>query len=148
MALLDILELGVSYCELIDWLQEMPSLQEALGLQHLPHFTMARKAFARLETAVWRVLQWVSASLVAGDQIAALDATGWDRSYASRHYTQQVKLQIRSLKVTLLMDTGVQAVLDLHVTTIRKHDTQIALRLTERNLDRFEVLSADKGYDD
>ncbi|MCL6641860.1 MAG: transposase, partial [Candidatus Bipolaricaulota bacterium] len=30
----------------------------------------------------------------------------------------------------------------------RKHDTQIAPRLTERNLERFETLVADKGYDD
>ncbi len=37
--------------------------------------------------------------------IAALNATGWDHSYASRHYTQQIKLEIRVLKVTLLIDT-------------------------------------------
>ncbi len=142
------LKLGVSYRELIDWLQEMPRIQEALGLRHLPHFTTVQKAFARLETSVWRVLQRVSASLVEGDRVAALDASGWDRSHASRHYTQRSKLKIRSLKVTLLVDTGAQTVLDLHVTATRKHDTQIAPGLTERNLDRFHTLSADKGYDD
>jgi IS5 family transposase len=101
-----------------------------------------------LETAVWRVLQRVSASLVDGDRIAALDASGWDRSYASRYHTQRVKLKIRALKVPLLVDTGAQRVLDLHVTPTCKHDTQIAPRLTGKNLDRFEVLSADEGYDD
>jgi len=142
------LKLGVSYRELIDWLSEMPRLQEALGLRRLPHFTTVQKAFARLETAVWRVLQRVSASLVKGDPIVALDASGWDRSYASRYYTQRAKLKIRSLKVSLLVDTGAQTVLDLHVTTTRKHDTQIGPKLTERNLERFQILTADKGYDD
>ncbi len=144
------LKLRVSYRELIDWLSEMPRIQQALGLKRLPHFTTVQKAFARLETAVWRVLQRMSASLLEpeGDRVAALDATGWERSYASRHYTQRIKLQIRALKVTLLVDTGSQTVLDLHITTTRKHDTQIAPGLAERNLDRFDVLSADKGYDD
>jgi IS5 family transposase len=142
------LKLGVTYRELIDWLGEMPRIQQALGLRQLPHFTTVQKAFARLETAIWRVLQRISATLVEGDRVAALDASGWDRSYASRHYTQRVQLKICSLKVTLLIDTGAQLVLDLHVTTTRKHDTQIAPGLTERNLDRFDTLSADKGYDD
>jgi len=142
------LKLGVSYRDLIDWLREMPRIQEALGLRHLPHFTTVQKAFARLETSVWRVLQRVSASRVEGDRVAALDASGWDRSHARRHYTQRSKLKIRSLKVTLLVDTGAQTVLDLHVTATRKHDTQIAPGLTGKNLDRFDVLSADKGYDD
>jgi IS5 family transposase len=39
-------------------------------------------------------------------------------------------------------------VLDLHLTTTRKHDTQIGPRLTERNLSRFQTPIADKGYDD
>lgn len=77
-----------------------------------------------------------------------MDASGCDRSYASRYYTQGVKLKIRSLKATLLVDTKAQTVLDLHVTTTRKHDTQIAPQLTKRNLERFRVLAADKGYDD
>ena len=46
------------------------------------------------------------------------------------------------------MDTQAQTVLDVHVTTTRKHDTQIAPSLTERNLERFATLVADKGYDD
>lgn len=77
-----------------------------------------------------------------------MDASGCDRSYASRYYIQRVKLKIRSLKATLLVDTKAQTVLDLHVTTTRKHDTQIAPQLTKRNLERFRVLAADKGYDD
>jgi len=80
--------------------------------------------------------------------VAALDSTGWDRSHASRYYTQRAKLKIRVLKTTLLVDTEAQAVLDLHLTTTRRHDTQIGPIITERNLERFHILIADKGYDD
>jgi IS5 family transposase len=142
------IKLGVTYRELIDWLEEMPRLRESLGLKPPPHCTTLQKAFQRLSTAIWRVRQRLSASLLPGDGVAAVDSSGWDRSYASRSYTQRVKLKIRALKTTLLVDTRVQMVLDVHVTTTRKHDTQIAPRLTERNLKRFEVLAADKGYDD
>ena len=142
------LKLRATYRELLDQLQEMPRLQEALGLKRLPHFTTVQKAFQRLSTTIWRVLQRVSASLVEGSGVAALDATGWDRSYVSRYYTQRVKLKIRALKVTLLVETQAQTVLDVHLTTTRKHDTQIAPEITKRNLERFQTLVADKGYDD
>ena len=142
------LKLRATYRELIDWLAEMPKIQEALGLRRLPHFTTVQKAFQRLSTSIWRVLQRVSSYLVGGDGVAALDATGWDRSYASRYYTQRVKLKIRSLKTTLLVDTQAQMILDLHLTTTRRRDTQIGPKLTERNLERFHTLIADKGHDD
>jgi IS5 family transposase len=146
------LKLRATYRELIDWLEEMPRLQEALGLQRLPHFTTVQKAFARLSATIWRVLHRVSASLLASSEeegrVAALDASGWDRHYASRYYTQRVKLKIRALKTTLLVETHTQAILDLHLTTTWRHDTQIGPRLTARNLEHFETLVADKGYDD
>jgi len=76
------LKLGVTYRELIDWLTEMPRLQQALGLRELPHCTTVQKAFQRLNPAIWRVLQRLSASLLEGDGVATLDASGWDRSHA------------------------------------------------------------------
>ena len=83
-----------------------------------------------------------------GDEVAALDATGWDRSHASRYYAQRVKLKLRALKVTLLVGTLAQSILDLHLTTTRKHDTRIGPIITGRNLERFHTLVGDKGYDD
>jgi type II secretory pathway component PulJ len=56
---------------------------------------------------------------------------------------------MRSLETTRLADTKkAQAVLDLHVTTLRKHDTQLVPRLTEKNLEQSETLVLGKGYDD
>lgn len=62
-----------------------------------------------------------------------IDASGFDRSHASKHYTKRAKLTIQQLKVTLLVDTRANVILDLHITTTRKHDTQIAPSLINRN---------------
>jgi len=50
--------------------------------------------------------------------------------------------------VTLLIDTRSNAVLDVHVTTTRKHDSKIAPSLINRNTGEVAVLLGDKGYDD
>ncbi len=60
------LKLGVTYRELGDWLEEMPRIRETLGLKQLPYFPTEQKAFQRLSTAIWGVLQRLSASLTDG----------------------------------------------------------------------------------
>ena len=64
------------------------------------------------------------------------------------HYTKLTNLTIQQLKTTLLVDTATKAVLDAHVTTTRKHDTQIAPQVVKRNVAAIAVLTGDKGYDD
>lgn len=142
------IKLGTGYRELVDWLVEMPRLQRALGLAKLPQFTTVQKAFAPLSTTIWRVLQQASADEPDDGRIAAIDASGWERSHASRHYTQRTKLKIRALKTTLLVDTRTQTILDVHVTATRKHDTQIGPQVAKRSRKRFDALVADQGYDD
>jgi IS5 family transposase len=63
-----------------------------------------------------------------------------DISRLDRYSTQQ--------KVTLLVDTRANAIIDPHVTTIRKHDSQIVPSLTKRNTREVSILLGDKGYDD
>ena len=143
------LKLGTSYRDLSDWLQEMPRLQEALGLQRLPHYTTIQKAFERMGMKVWRWLHQDSLfNQTDLPRIAAVDSSGWERSWASRHYTQRTKLKIKALKATLLIDTQSQSILDVPLTTTRKHDTQIGPKLAKRSGHCFDVLLADKGYDD
>ena len=67
---------------------------------------------------------------------------------SSRDPTKRTKLTIPQLKVTLLVDTRANAILDLHVTTTRKHDSQIAPSLIKRNAENVAIRLGDKGYDD
>jgi IS5 family transposase len=139
---------NTTYRTLLDELIEMPRIRDAIGLTEIPSPSTLCKAFNRLDMAVWRVLLNLSVSLLPTSGIVGIDASGFDRGYASKHYTKRTKLTIQQLKVTLLVDTRVNAILDLYVTTTRKHDTQIAPSLIKRNADDIAVLLADKGYDD
>ncbi len=95
--------------------------------------------------AVWRVLLNLSVTLLPTNGVVGIDASGFDCSHASKHYTKRTKLTIQQLKVTLLVDTRVNAILDVHVTTTRKHDSQIAPSLIKRNTGGVEVLLDARG---
>jgi IS5 family transposase len=98
--------------------------------------------------AVWRVLLNLSITLLPTSGVVGIDASGFDRSHASKHYTKRTKLTIQQLKVTLLVDTRANDILDLHVTTTRKHDSHIAPSLIKRDAENVAILLGDKGYDD
>ena len=139
---------NTTYRTLLDELIEMPRIRNAINLTELPAPSTLCKAFDRLYMAVWRVLLNLSVSLLPTNGVAGIDASGFDRTHASKHYTKRAKLTIQQLKVTLLVDTRANAILDLHITTTRKHDTQIAPSLINRNAAKIGVLLGDKGYDD
>jgi IS5 family transposase len=139
---------NTTYRTLLDELIEMPRIRSAINLDELPSPSTLCKAFNRLDMAVWRVLLNLSVTLLPTNGIVGVDASGFDRSHASKHYTKRTKLTIQQLKVTLLVDTKANAILDLHVTTTRKHDSQITPSLINRNADEVAALLGDKGYDD
>jgi len=99
-------------------------IRRAINLDELPSPSTLCKAFNRLDMAVWRVLLNLSVTLLPTNGVVGIDASGFDRSHASKHYTKRTKLTIQQLKVTLLVDTRANAIIDIHVTTTRKHDSQ------------------------
>jgi len=139
---------NTTYRTLLDELIEMPRIRNALALEELPSPSTLCKAFNRLDMAVWRVLLNLSITLLPTNGVVGIDASGFDRSHTSKHYTKRAKLTIQQLKVTLLVDTRPNAIIDVHVTTTRKHDPQIAPSLIKRNNGEVAVLLGDKGYDD
>jgi len=137
-----------TYRTLLDELIETPRIRNAVGLTEIPAPSTLCKAFDRLDMAVWRVLLNLSVSLLPTNGVVGIDASGFDRTHASKHYTKRAKRTIQQLKVTLLVDSRANAILDLHITTTRKHDTQIGPSLINRNAAEVDVLLGDKGYDD
>ena len=117
-------------------------------LDSIPAPSTLCKAFDRLEMAVWRVLLNVSRGDLPVNGVTGIDASGFERAHTSVHYTKRTNLTIQQLKTTLLVDTATNAVLDIHVTTTRKHDTQIAPQIVKRNAASIAVLTGDKGCDD
>jgi len=80
--------LDTSYRMTIDLLKEMPQIAGEIGLSaaDLPSpFTLC-KAFDRIDMSICRVLLRQSAQLHDLSKHAAIDATFYERSTASRHY--------------------------------------------------------------
>ena len=133
---------------LLDELIEVPRIRRAIELEELPSPSTLCKAFDRLDMAVWRVLLNLSISLLPTNGVVGIDASGFDRSHASKHYTKRTKLTVQQSKVTRLVDTRADAILDIHVTTTRRHESQIAPSLIKRNTGEVAILLGEKGYDD
>lgn len=139
---------GCTYEGVVEKLVEEPRVRDALDLEEVPHPTTLVKAFERLEAELWRVFLSASAELLEKNGVVGVDASGFERSHASRHYTKRAKLHIKELKTTILVDTEENAILDVHITASRKHDTQIGPQIVKRASEFIEILLGDKGYDD
>ncbi|PSQ66493.1 MAG: IS5/IS1182 family transposase, partial [Halobacteriales archaeon SW_9_67_24] len=142
--------LDTSYRMTIDLLKEMPQIIGEIGLEaaDLPHSSTLCKAFDEMSMSVCRVLlrQW--AQLHDPSKHGAIDATFYERSAASRHYCQRTSYRVQKLKVTKLVDTDTQAVLDVHCSTNREgSDADLCAQIARRNAGDLLSLAADKGYD-
>jgi IS5 family transposase len=65
---------------------------------------------------------------------AAIDATFFDRQNASKHYCRRTNYRVQTLKTTALVDTETQAILDVHCTTEKRHDTQLCWQVARPNV--------------
>ena len=142
--------LDTSYRMTIDLLKEMPQITGEIGLSKadLPSPSTLCKAFDRISMSVCRVLLRQSAQLHDPSRHGAIDATFYERSAASRHYCQRISYRVQKLKVTKLVDTDTQAVLDVHCSTTREgSDADLAEQIARRNAGDLRSLAADKGYD-
>ena len=142
--------LDTSYRMTIDLLKEMPQITGEIGLDaaDLPAPLTLCKALDRIEMSLCRVLLRQSAQLHDPSEHAALDATFYDRDRASRHYCHHTNYHVQTLKVTKLVDTESQAVLDVHCsTTLEGSDADLCEQIARRNAGDLRTLAADKGYD-
>ena len=128
----------------------MSQITEEIGLSaaNLPSPSTLCKVFDRMSMSVCRVLLRQSAQLHDPSKQGAIDATFYERSAASRHYCQRSSYRVYKLKVTKLVDTASQAVLDIHCSTNREgSDADLAEQIARRNSGDLRPLAADKGYD-
>ncbi len=139
---------NTTYRTFLDELIEMPRIRSVINLNELPSPSTLCKAFNRLSMAVWCVLHNLSATLLPTNGVVGIDASGFDSSHASRHYTKRAKLTIQQLKVRLFVDTKSNAIIGIHVTTTRKHDSRITPSFINRNSGEIAVFRGDKRYDD
>ena len=142
--------LETSYRMTIDLLKEMPQITGEIGLSaaDLPSLSTLCKALDRMSMSVCRVLLRQSAQLHDPSKHGAIDATFYERSAASRHYCQRTSYRVQKLKVTKLVNTASQAVLDVHCSTNREgSDADLTEQIARIPAGDLRSLAADKGYD-
>ena len=142
--------LDTTYRMTIDLLTEMPQITREIGLEpvDLPHPSTLCLAFDSIKMDICRVLLRQSAQLHDTGELAALDATFFERSPASRKYCNRTDYEVKKLKATKLVDTDTNVILDLHCTTTRDgSDADICKQLARRHAGELQALAADRGYD-
>jgi IS5 family transposase len=142
--------LDTTYRKTIDLLKEMPQIIGEIGLERadLPHPSTLCKAFDRISMSLCRVMLRKSAECHDPSKHGGLDATFYERDAASRHYCNRTNYRVQKLKVTKLVDTESQAVLDVHCSTTREgSDADLCEQIARRNAGDLHTLAADKGYD-
>jgi IS5 family transposase len=131
----------------VDMVRLMTPIRDHPGLDTMPDPSTLCHALDRMSLTLGRLL--LSESLEPFDLsgFCGIDATGFERTGASQYYAKTAKMNIKSIKTTVLADLEKNVVMDVHFTTTRKHDTQIGPQLLKKHSD-LSALAADKGYDD
>ena len=138
-----------SYAGVVDLASEMDRVRGLLQLpiHGFPDGSTLYRSFNRAPMHVWRALLRRSAALLERSGRGAVDATFIDRNQASSHYLRRIDRSVETLKVTLLIDTADQAIIDLDVSAKWPNDAKIGPKISRRNTGSLESLAADKGYD-
>ena len=99
--------LNTTYRMTIYLLTEMPKIYPDIGRfkTDLPDHSTLCLAFDRIEMKLYRTLLEQSVQLHNTGLIGVIDATYFERSPASRSYSNKTKYDVQDLKVTKLVDT-------------------------------------------
>lgn len=140
---------GETFRSVVDKLTVLGPIQDKLDLarSNLPDLITVFKPTDRLTMANCRRLLQETLILFDLGAVAAIDTSGFDRIAASRRYARRTDYRFLAMKTTLLTDCKTRAILDVHCTTSRPHDTQTGWQALTRNLDRIETVMTNKGYD-
>lgn len=138
-----------SYAEVVDLASEMDRVRALLdlGRWEFPSPSTLCRSFDRAPMSVWRSLFSRSAQLLDRCGHTTIDSTFFARRQVSPHYLKRVGRSIDTLKITFLVDTADHAILDVHCSAKWPNDAKIGPKLTARNIDKMESLTADKGDD-
>ena len=145
--------LRTNYRRIIELLELMPEIRQAIGLGRLPHFTTINKFFLRINTSLIYNMFVHTVHLFSNEPtMAAIDSTGYSSNYASRYYIQRIHkdIEVRSyIKTSISVSTASQCVLAAKIRLGPRHDTIDFPWLAEQSarLAKPTHMVADKGYD-
>jgi len=122
-----------TYRSLETLIKQTPGIRDAFEIDDdVPDYSTVRKWYQDLMMKVWRLLLRHSVEIAGTSGRATIDSTLFERHQASSHYVSRTDYTFDKLKVTLLVDIESHAVLDIHYTTRKTHDTQIGMQVARR----------------
>ena len=146
-------KLKTNYRGIIEQLELMPGIMQAIGLERLPHFTTVNKFFLRTGTAsMYSVLMHTTCLFPDRPGIAAADSTGYSGSHASRHYLWRIGLgsytKRKHVKLSISICTDAQCIMAAKARIGPRNDNIDFPRLIRHSARlKPEYMVADKGYD-
>jgi len=121
-----------------------------LFMKKIPHFTTLQKFAKRISVGMLNMILFFSVKL-RKVQVAAIDATGISRQYASEHYKKRIdrlKPIKQAIKLSVLSDCKTNQILSLRTRAKEKsHDTKDVSYLIKKSKVKPELITMDKGYD-
>lgn len=141
--------MDATYRQVIDCASEMGRIRRLLSLpiDGFPTSSALCQSFDRAPMWVWRRLLTRSRDLLDQSGHAAIDSTKFTLWQASPHYLQRIDSSVETLKISFLVDTEEQAILDVQCSSRWPNDATIGPLLARRHIGKFCSLAADKGYD-
>ena len=137
------------YRDIIDLLEVMPEIRQAIGFDEVPHFTTTQKFIQRFGGG--RIDRLISAQTKhIPEAVLGIDASGFSSDYASVYYTLRIKGKVsikKHVKNTICIDTFKQMIVSSVVSIGPKNDNRDFVPVLEKSVTHPVVVVADKGYD-
>ncbi|MFB6187682.1 MAG: hypothetical protein ABEI86_12560 [Halobacteriaceae archaeon] len=121
-----------SYEGVADLASEMDRVRALLQLplHGFPNGSTLYLSFNRAPMHLWRALLNRSAGLLERSGHGAIDSTFFNRQQASSHYLRRIDRSVETLKITFLIDTADQAIIDVHCSAKWPNDAELGPKLT------------------
>jgi len=145
--------LKTNYRGVVELLELMPAMRQAIELERLPHFTSINKFFLRTGTHVLHSVLETAAGMFTGNTFTvAIDATGYSSSCASRHYLWRIGLgsytRRKYVKLSISVCTGTQCIIAAKARLGPRNDNIDFSGLARKSASLNPTfIVADKGYD-
>jgi len=141
--------LRTDYRGVIETLDLMPEVRQAIGLNQLPHFTTIHKFLQRFNRYRFdRLLDQTVDLFKAGPCMLAIDGTGYSSTYSSEYYKVRIKQRRTFVLSIATVDTGNKFIVSQHSRKGMGENTWFKPLVSRaaRLVDITHVLG-DKAYD-
>jgi hypothetical protein len=139
-----------SYRNCRDFLDDFDNLQDALGLNSVPHYTTLQKCLQRFPLRWYKILLKKLICLVKSHANAVIDGTGIMQNQASSSYLERIGRKIKKrdyFKIILVIDPDDGLILSYKGVHGNHHESPYFIPLIDDIPLKLDEICSDKGFD-